>query len=243
MDTATKSIARRLRLLTLSLMPLLLFGGAFALLSCSSEKEKPKELTPDQVQGTLIRELIMMAEQEQRDREMLDSIINEKGWRSPEGQAIASRSAENDSTNMARLEQIISQYGWPGKSLVGDQASMAAFLVLQHADLPRQEKYLPMVQAAAEKGDVEKSYLAMLQDRVLMRQNKPQKYGTQLWNDPSTGELGLYTIEDSVNVDQRRAEMGLPPIADYLRNMGINPDSLGQRDSTNIIINLGDSTK
>lgn len=243
MNMATRSSSHRLSSLILSLLLLLLFGAAFALLSCRSEKDKPKEMTPDQVQGTLIRELIMMADQEQRDREMLDSVINAKGWRSPEGQEIARRAAQNDSTNMARLEQIIGQHGWPGKSLVGDQAAMAAFLVLQHADLARQEKYLPMVQVAADKGDVEKSHLAMLEDRVLMRQDKPQRYGTQLWNDPSTGELGLYTIEDSVNVDQRRAEMDLPPIDDYLRSMGINPDSLGQRGKTNIIINMGDSTK
>lgn len=207
-------------------------------LSCSSEKDDAEELTPDQIQGNLIRQLIMMAEQEQQASEERDSVVNEKGWRSPEGQEAVRRADLTDSTNMARLEEIIAEHGWPGMSLVGNQAAMAAFLILQHADLTLQEKYLPMVQAAADKGDVERIHLAMLQDRVLMRQGKPQVYGTQLWNDPSTGELGLYPVEDSTNVDQRRAEIGLPSINEYLRSMGINPDSLGKpRNNLEIIIN------
>ena len=239
MNIAAKSPAYSLRLLTV-----LLFGATSLFLSCSDKKESEPPKTPEQIQGALIRQLIMMADQEQQSRDRFDSIINEKGWRSPEGQ-IASRNANLiDSVNVAQLEEIIARSGWPGKSKVGDQAAMAAFVVLQHASIEIQEKYLPMVEAAAAKGDVERAHLAMLQDRVLMRRDKPQKYGTQLWNDPSTGKLGLYPIEDSAGVDQRRAEIGLPPLYDYIRSMGINPDSLSQRSKTSIIINAGgDSAK
>lgn len=210
----------------------LLIAVTFVLLplgivSCSSEKDDAGELTPDQIQGNLIRQLNMMADQEQRASEERDSVVNEKGWRSPEGQESSRRAAAIDSTNMARLEEIIAKHDWPGRSLVGNQAALAAFLILQHANLPQQEKYLPIVQAAADRGDVERYHLAMLQDRVLMRQDKLQRYGTQLWNDPSTGRFGLYPIEDSAGVDARRAEIGLEPLEDYLRGMGINPDSLG----------------
>jgi hypothetical protein len=214
MMIATRSSLRYIQLLTLSLVTFLLFVGISALLSCSGEKDDAEQLTQDQMQGNLIRQLIMMADQMQQSREQFDSIVNEKGWRSPEVEEATRRAAVIDSTNMARLEEIIAKNGWPGISLVGNQAAMAAFLILQHADLPQQEKYLPLVQAAADKGDVERSHLAMLQDRVLMRQNKPQLYGTQLWNDPSTGRFGLYPIQDSAGVDDRRAQIGLEPLAD-----------------------------
>ncbi|MEW5797235.1 MAG: DUF6624 domain-containing protein [Candidatus Zixiibacteriota bacterium] len=212
------------------------------LISCTKESKEPKTLTPDQVQGTLIRQLIMMADQQQRDRELLDSLIDEKGWGAPETREASQVSNHHDSVNMVRLEEIIALHGWPGKSLVGDQAALAAFLVLQHAELEIQLKYLPLVEAAAAKGDVERAHLAMLQDRVFMRQDKPQKYGTQLWSDPSTGKLGLYPIDDSINVDFRRAEVGLAPLADYIRSMGIEPESLSQRSKTTVIFNLGGDT-
>ncbi len=229
---------------TLLLLSLLLFGVGSAFLSCSDKKQSEPPKTPEQIQGALIRQLIMMADQEQQSRDRFDSIINEKGWRSPEGQT-ASRDANLlDSVNTAQLEEIIAKNGWPGKSLVGNQAAMAAFIVLQHSSIEIQEKYLPMVEAAAAKGEIERAHLAMLQDRILMRRDKPQKYGTQLWNDPSTGKLGLYPIEDSSGVDLRRAEVGLPPIYEYLKQIGINPDSLTQRPKTEIIINAGgDSAK
>jgi hypothetical protein len=224
-------VVRLLFAVTIVLLPLWF-------LSCSSEKDDAKQLTPDQIQGNLIRQLIMMADQKQKTSEELDSVVDDKGWRSPEGVEAARRSFQTDSANMAQLEKIVDQHGWPGKSLVGDQAAMAAFLVLQYADLSLQEKYLPLVQAAADKGDVERSHLAMLQDRINMRKNKPQLYGTQLWNDPSTGKFGLYPIEDSVGVDARRAEVGLEPLADYLRSIGINPDSLSQKPTQNLEVRV-----
>jgi len=236
MIIATRSSSPFLRLLTLSLAALLLFGAASALVSCSSEKDDAAELTPDQIQGNLIRQLIMMAEQKERSRDLFDSLVTEKGWKSPEVEEATRREAESDSVNMARLEEIIAKHGWPGQSLVGNRAAVAAFLILQHGSLQQQEKYLPIVKAASDKGDVEPAHLAMLQDRVLMRQGKPQIYGTQLWNDPSSGELGLYPIEDSANVNSRRAEIGLAPVNEYLRSIGINPDSLGKKDRLEVII-------
>lgn len=245
MKIATKPFLCYIRLLTLSFVTLLLFGAVSTLVSCSSEKkDETKQLTPDQIQGNLIRQLIMMADNKQRMSEELDSIVNEKGWGSPEAKDASRRAVQLDSTNTVQLMKIVEQHGWPGKSMVGNQAAMAAFLVLQYADLSLQKKYLPLVQAAADKGDVERSHLAMLQDRISMREHKPQIYGTQLWNDPSTGKFGLYPIEDPAGVDARRAEVGLQPLADFMRGMGINPDSLSQRPTQNLEVRVkpvGDS--
>jgi len=202
------------------------FALAATFLSCGGEDQGGEKTSAVLDQGTAIRELNMMMDQKQQAREVLDSLVAEFGWRSPEAQEASRREKEIDSTSVVRLEQIIAQFGWPGKSVVGDQAALAAFLVLQYADLTTQEKYLPLVKAAADKGDIEPMHLAMLQDRVLMRQGKPQIYGTQLWNDPSTGQLGLYQIEDSAGVDLRREEVGLGPLDEYLRDMGLDPDTL-----------------
>lgn len=129
---------------------------------------------------------------------------------------------EIDARNIARLEEIIKQHGWPGRTLVGEEASMAAFHILQHSNLTRQEKYLPLLKKAARKGDARPADVAMLEDRVLVGKGKKQLYGTQVRSGPDTGgKLVLAPIEDEKHVDKRRASVGLMPLKEYLRHFGI----------------------
>jgi hypothetical protein len=128
-----------------------------------------------------------------------------------------------DAANIKRLEEIIHQHGWPGKSLVGEDASTSAFLIIQHAELKVQQKYLPMLKRAASEGEAKPDEVAMLEDRVLMREGKKQMYGTQLRAGPETGgKLALYPIEDEPNVDKRRASVGLGPIAEYVKQFNVD---------------------
>lgn len=127
-----------------------------------------------------------------------------------------------DAKNIARLEEMIKQHGWPGKSLVGEEASKAAFLILQHSDLTRQEKYLPLLKKAAKKGDTRPADVAMLEDRILVNRGKKQIYGTQVHSGSDTGgKFVLAPIEDEEHVDERRASVGLMPLKEYLKHFGI----------------------
>jgi len=61
-----------------------------------------------------------------------------------------------------------------------------------------------------------------LEDRILMREGKKQIYGTQLHSGPKTnGKLELYPIDDEEHVDERRAIVGLQPLAEYLKQFGM----------------------
>jgi hypothetical protein len=128
--------------------------------------------------------------------------------------------AHADSQNVARLNEIVARHGWPGASMVGQDGSQAAFLVLQHADQATQERYLPMVREAAAHHEIAPSLLATLEDRVRMRRGDKQLYGTQLKGN-AAGQLELWPIEDEAHVDARRAAVGLNPLADYLRMFGV----------------------
>ncbi len=48
--------------------------------------------------------------------------------------------------NQKELLQLIETKGWPKKSVVGNRASGAAFLVIQHSDADKQKKYLPTIE-------------------------------------------------------------------------------------------------
>lgn len=132
-----------------------------------------------------------------------------------------------DSLNMIRVAAIIDSIGYPGKSLVGDTAYMAAFLVIQHSNLEYQEKYLPIIQDAANRKEIEWRYVAMMIDRIKVGKHEKQIYGTQLQciKDPTTrfctDKAEFCPIEDQKNVNLRRQKVGLLPIEDYAKEFGI----------------------
>lgn len=125
-----------------------------------------------------------------------------------------------DSINIVRLNSIVTEYGWPTRSLVGNDGARAAFIIVQHSNLEMQKKYFPLIEAAANKGEASLEGVALLKDRILMRENKKQIYGSQLKRNEAGG-FDLYPIEDEANVDQRRSSMGLEPLANYVKEYGI----------------------
>jgi len=115
------------------------------------------------------------------------------------------------------VTKIIDEHGWLGADIIGKQGNGALFLVIQHADLETQLKYLPIMREAVKKGNARGSSLALLEDRTALRQGKNQTYGSQIGTNSETGKHYVLPLEDPDNVDKRRAEVGLGPIAEYTR--------------------------
>jgi hypothetical protein len=117
--------------------------------------------------------------------------------------------------NAAVLEAIIAVRGWPSESLAGADGAEAAWLILQHAiGLPDfQRRGLALLTEAAGRGEVPVWQPAYLDDRIRSLEGRPQLYGTQFdWDEQ--GLMSPLPIERSDNVDRRRAEIGLPPLAE-----------------------------
>jgi hypothetical protein len=124
-----------------------------------------------------------------------------------------------DRRNQDQLDRIVKQYGWPTVKWAGREGAEGAFFVVQHADLDYQKKYLSVVQEAVAQDNLSPSLLAMLEDRIRVKEGKKQIYGTQL-NTAADGTSVLFPIEDEANVDARRASVGLGPLAEYLKSFG-----------------------
>lgn len=124
-----------------------------------------------------------------------------------------------DQANMRRLAEIVKAYGWPGNRFAGIDNAGNAFLVLQHADLASQRAYLPLLRRAVAHGEANAQELAMLEDRVLMRSGQPQLYGTQFQPVVPDQPLTLYPVQDEAHLEQRRSDLGMPPMADYIKAM------------------------
>jgi hypothetical protein len=115
-----------------------------------------------------------------------------------------------DSLNLIEIEGIIEAYGYPGKSLVGEPTNEAAWYIIQHSD--KIEKYFPLIRNAGENGELTKRLVAMMEDRMLMDQNKAQIYGTQIAGR-KIGESEewfqfVWPIEKAEKVNELRKELG-----------------------------------
>ena len=93
-------------------------------------------------------------------------------------------------------------------------------MVIQHAPIATQEKYLPLLKESVKKGESRGSQLALLEDRIQMRNGFPQIYGSQISTDKNGKEV-VYEILEPEYVNQRRKEVGLGPIQDYVKRWGI----------------------
>lgn len=119
-----------------------------------------------------------------------------------------------DSADAAALMEIVAHHGWPTRTMVGADGASAAFLIAQHNASIQHEALRLML--ALPPGEVSPSDLALLQDRVLTGDGKPQRYGTQLAIAADGKPMTFDPIEDPAHVDERRARVGLPPLDVYI---------------------------
>lgn len=124
---------------------------------------------------------------------------------------------EIDKQNTDYLERIVDEEGWPTISKVGNEASQAAWLIVQHADhKPEfQAKCLELLKTLP-KTEVRPANIAYLEDRVRVAQGRQQLYGTQFYKEGD--KFGPRLIEDESHLEERRAAMGLETFeANYQR--------------------------
>jgi len=149
--------------------------------------------------------------------EILDSIyILDQGMRQND-QSI-DHEIENQCLN--KVISIIDKCGMPTLEEVDEHQMMTIWLVFQHSHHYIMKEYYPLLLQSAQKGDLELSQMALMEDRLLMREGKPQIYGSQIQAGCKT-KWELYPLENPETVDKRRAKMGLEPLSDYLKNYGI----------------------
>ena len=129
------------------------------------------------------------------------------------------RMARVHQRNARRLRQIIDAIGWPGADVVGPDGAEASWLILQHAisEPGLLRRALPLLAAAAREGKADPAHAAMLEDRILFFEGRPQRYGTQLdWD--ADGNLSPGEVEDPQRLAERRAAVGLPPLEEQIKD-------------------------
>ncbi|MCF2220673.1 hypothetical protein H9Q08_15405 [Chryseobacterium sp. PS-8] len=128
--------------------------------------------------------------------------------------------AKEDHRNQELVISIIEKCGMPTLKEVDQKQMDAIWLGLQHSTKEIRKKYFPQVEKAVKNGDLSKGQYALMKDRMLMDEGKPQIYGSQIENGK------LYKLENPKTVNERRKEMGMESIEDYLKrfNLTFNPN-------------------
>lgn len=132
--------------------------------------------------------------------------------------------------NANLLGAAFDEIGWPGRARVGEDAARAAFFILQHAisrpDLQR--RGLSLLLDAIPRGQANALDAAYLADRIAMYEGRGQMFGTQFdWDE--NGLLSPAPMADEANIDARRADIGLPPLAEAIAETRAHAAADGQK--------------
>jgi hypothetical protein len=133
------------------------------------------------------------------------------------------RMEEAHRANAKRLREIISEFGWPGRALVGDEGADAAWLIAQHSigEPSFMRHCRDLLDDASTRGDVPRWQFAYIDDRIRVFEGSPQRYGTQFRDGPDGPQP--YPLEDAARVEEWCRDLGLPPLADVLARAQATP--------------------
>lgn len=193
-----------------SLLTLWLFASSAAFAAPSTPPPVPRDEAAETAfsEPELRSELLALRD---RDQELRRALIE-----SPEDEATKEELRAFDERATARAKEILAEHGWPSVEEVGADGSGALWLLIQHATDPDfLAESVPLMEQAAERGDLDRASVALSVDRVRTNRGEPQLYGTQFHE--VDGELVPYPIEDEARLDERRERMGLPPFEEYRR--------------------------
>ena len=139
--------------------------------------------------------------------ELVDSIV-----------MLVEEEERTDSLNRVAVDSLL-QNGWPEG--LSEQSNQTIWLIIDHGDVEYQERYLPLIEQQAMRGIISLADYATLSDRVNVRRQRPQRYGTQTGYTQRDGKTFtyVYPIEDIAKLDSLRLSVGLDSMHIYLRQV------------------------
>lgn len=139
--------------------------------------------------------------------ELVDSIV-----------MLVDKQERMDSINRAAVDSLLKD-GWPEG--LSEESNHTIWLIIDHGDVDYQERYLPLIEQQVEGGIINAADYATLSDRVNVRRQRPQRFGTQTGYKQRDDEVFtfVYPIEDIDALDSLRLSVGLDSMHLYLRQV------------------------
>ena len=195
-------------------MRVLLLYTVLLALTCSSDCKAQKTSTS----VDLVSVLDTIWQTEQVPIGLRDSFINTHGVDSKEAQEQQEIYERNHLVNERKIRDILDNFGWPTREMIGERGNLTICNVIQHCDNEIRIKYLPMMRQAVLENKLEARFLVRTEDRIATEKGELQIYGGQMKYYPKTKSFNVWPVYDPINIDKRRAKIGLEPIAGFLKS-------------------------
>jgi len=176
----------------------------------------PEAMLKRDAQRSLTRPELLAEIRQRADR---DQQTRQQWLAHPSDHSLGDAVNRADRDNIAWLRELMKTTGLPTAAEVGELGVHLTFILIQHAgfDPELQQKALPILTKRYEAGELPATDLARLVDRILVKQKKPQRFGTQF--DWLSGKFPLPDASRAAEIDANRRQLGLMPIADYACRM------------------------
>jgi len=190
--------------------------------SCAQEKKTSQEQQPEKEillnSELLIAVLDTVYRAEQEPIRLRDAMMEQYGVDSKQANKYQEIYERNHPVNEKKIREILDNYGWPDLDIIGEQGNITICAVIQHSDNDIRIKYLPLMRKAVNEKQLNPRFLVRAEDRIATERGDLQFYGGQMKYYPDTKTFNVWPIYDPVNIDKRRAKIGLGPIAEHLKN-------------------------
>ena len=197
---------------------LILFGLAF--ISCAQEGKNIQESAQKRPldRENIIAILDTISKIDRAPLVLRDSLGKIYGPESEEAQFYQRIFWKNHPANIKKVKEILGTEGWPDTTLIGQRGNEIICRILQHSDQETREYYIPRMKQAVLDKKLAARWLVRAEDRIATDKGELQIYGGQMKWYPKTKTFNVWPVYDPVNIDKRRAEIGLIPIAEHLKN-------------------------
>lgn len=186
------------------------------LLSCNGNKTISEEEKPQ-----IVAALNEIMELDQKyagipSNELREKYGNQKAW-----EIFKKQRDSIGLLNQNRIKKLYSKYGYLGEQKVGEEAATDFWVVIQHADndIPFQQEMLKAMETEIAKGSKDKYHYAMLEDRINVNLNKPQRFGSQVTYNDLGQAIPKNGLVDSTAVDSLRKAHSMPDFIEYYNQM------------------------
>jgi hypothetical protein len=138
--------------------------------------------------------------------------------------ALRASIAAMDGRLLAELLPLVPESGWFTPDEYGEEASSAAFLIIQHSDIEQWRRFVPVLEPLALAGEIDGQDYGLMYDRLAISEGRLQRYGTQVTCTAGKYVIDWGNIEDPSNVEARRRALGFPwTLAEYEQSFADYP--------------------
>ena len=123
-----------------------------------------------------------------------------------------------DRENTDAVVELIEQYGFEALHAASPTISSLITGIVHHGGTTEERRtLLAQIEPMALAGDYSGQQYALMFDRLALREDRPQRFGTQ--THCVDGRLEIYTLENEAQVDQWRSDMGLSALPQYFQSL------------------------